>query len=380
MAYRKRILEAKLLEYLNFFSVVGITGPRQSGKSTLLTHTLKDYRYETFDDPRLIELLNEDPEKFLRIYDRHVIFDEVQKVPEIFNVIKLAVDKDRDTPGKYILTGSSQFSFLKGLSESLAGRIGLLTELPFQISEMPQELLTESIFKGSYPELVNKHYALSDDWYAAYLETYLSKDVTALLNIGDKRDFIRLIRLLAANTSQILNMSRFATDIGVDVKTIKRWISVLEASYIIFLLPPFYENFGKRIVKSPKVYFYDTGLVSFLTGITTQELFEHGPMAGSIFENYIVAEVLKKEVHQKTNAELFYLRTSNGEEIDLIVDRKQYKELIEIKLSETFSQKMTKTIVNFQKKNDKGLILYRGKTMPYLPELAVMNYLDYFLK
>lgn len=380
MVYRKRVLETKLLEYLNFFSVVGITGPRQSGKSTLLTKTLTNYRYETFDDPRLVQSLNDDPEKFIRIYDDKVIFDEVQKVPELFNVIKLAVDRDRDTPGKYILTGSSQFSFIKGLSESLAGRIGLLTELPFQIKEMPKAKLKDSIYRGSYPELVNKNYALSEDWYAAYLETYLSKDITALLNIGDKRDFVRLIRLLAANTSQILNMSRFATDIGVDLKTIKRWISVLEASYIIFLLPPFYNNFGKRIVKSPKIYFYDTGLVSFLTGITTEEQFENGPMAGSIFENYIVAEVLKNELHEKSNAELFYLRTSNGEEIDLIVDRKQYKELIEIKSGETFATKMTKTIENFQQRGDKGYVLYRGKSMSYLPEIEVLNYLDYFMK
>lgn len=379
MVYRKRTLEKKLSEYLAYFSVIGLTGPRQSGKSTLLIHTLKEYSYVTFDDPALMDLFYSDPQKFLRIYPDKVIFDEVQKVPELFNLIKKAVDEDRQTPGKYILTGSSQFAFIKGVTESLAGRIGLLSQLPFQISEMPRELREQAIYKGGYPELVNKRYALWEDWYSSYLDTYITKDVSALLHLGDKRDFLRLIRLLAANTSQILNMSRFATDIGVDVKTIKKWISVLEASYIIFLLPPYYRNYGKRIVKSPKIYFYDTGLVSYLTGIRTKELFSNGPMAGSIFENHIIAEVLKQEVHQKSNTELFYLRTNHGEEIDLIVDHKQYKELIEIKHSETFTPKMVKSVELFFEPGDKGYLLYQGKKQKYTSEINVMHYLDYFV-
>lgn len=378
MAYRKRVLEAKLLEYLSYFSVVGLTGPRQSGKSTLLTHTLKDYTYVTFDDPAIVSLFVTDPQKFIRIYNDKVIFDEVQKVPDIFSLIKLAVDNDRKKPGKFVLTGSSQFSFIKGVTESLAGRIGLLTQLPFQISEIPKKLLSESIYRGGYPEPVEKKYVMNQDWYASYLDTYLTKDVSALANIGDKRDFLRLIRLLAANTSQALNMSRFATDIGVDVKTISRWISVLEASYILFLLPPYYKNYGKRIVKSPKVYFYDTGLVSYLTGISSSEVFENGPMTGAIFENYVVSEVMKSEIHRKTNAELFYLRTSHGEEIDLIIDRKQSRELIEIKSGETFSLRMTKAMETFWEPRDKGFVLYRGKKQPYSKEISVMHYLDYF--
>lgn len=379
MFYKNRILEKKLFEYIAYFGVVGLTGPRQSGKSTMLKHSLPNYTYVTFDDPQIVDLLKQDPQKFMRIYANKVIFDEVQKAPEFFNLIKIAIDNDRENPGKFVLTGSSQFNFIKGVSESLAGRIGLLTQLPYQISEMPKELLNKSIFKGSYPELVNKKYQMSDDWYSSYIDTYLTKDVSALLNIGDKRDFFRLIKLLAINTSQILNLSRFATDIGVDVKTIKRWISVLEASYIIFLLPPFYKNYGKRIVKSPKIYFYDTGLVSYLTGISTKELFEQGPMAGSIFENYIISEVMKKEIHQKSNAELFYLRTSQGEEIDLIIDRKQYKELIEIKSGESFNAKMTKTIELFFEPKDKGYLLYQGQNMQYVPEISILNYLNYFL-
>lgn len=377
MPYRKRVLEDKLLEYVNYFSVVGLTGPRQSGKSTLLRHTLKGYRYATFDDPALVDLFFSDPQKFLRIYDNQVIFDEVQKVPSLFSLIKMAVDEDRKTVGKYVLTGSSQFAFIRGVTESLAGRIGLLTQLPFQVAEMPTKHRKEAVYKGSYPELVEKNYALSQDWYASYLDTYLTKDVSALANIGDKRNFLRLIYLLAANTAQILNYSRFATDIGVDVKTIQRWISVLEASYIIFLLPPYFKNYGKRIVKSPKIYFYDTGLVSYLTGVTTKTLFENGPMAGSIFENHVVAEVMKREKHLRSNSELFFLRTSHGEEIDLIVDRKSSRDLVEIKHGETFSPRMTRAIETFIEEGDRGFLLYQGKAKPYLKNIHISHYLDY---
>ena len=315
----------------------------------------------------------------MRIHANNVIFDEVQKVPELFNYIKIAVDKDRDSRGKFILTGSNQFAFSRKISESLAGRIGLLTLLPYQFFELPIYARAEAVYKGSYPELVNKHYALFTDWYSSYLSTYLNKDLNDMANIGNMRDFQRFIRLLAANAAQILNMSRFASDIGVDVKTIKRWISILEASYIIFLLPPYYCNLGKRIVKSPKLYFYDTGLIAFLTGVHTKELFIHGPMAGSIFENYVISEIAKRELHTKSHAELFYYRTQHGEEIDLIVDRKSFKELIEIKLTETYTAKMMKNIEQFAEKNDKGYLLYSGTAFPYLENYQIMNYQDYLL-
>jgi len=383
MHYQHREIEKKLIEYIHHFPVTGLTGPRQSGKSTLLLHTLKDYRYVTFDDYRIVNFFYQDPQKFMATYANKVIFDEVQKAPELFNYIKIAVDQDRSTVGKFIITGSSQFSFIKGLSETLAGRIGLLSLLPYQFSELPKKHDKNCIFQGTYPELVSKNYHLFQDWMSAYLETYLQKDIASLAQIGDMRDFRRLLHLLAINTSQQLNLSRYANDLGVDVKTIKRWISLLEASYIIFLLPPFYENFGKRIVKSPKIYFYDTGLVSFLTGIDSEEAFEKGPMAGSIFENYIVSEILKKELHRKTFAELFYFRTSNGEEIDLIVDRKNTREWIEIKNSYTFHPRMmqlVEKIVDFEDKRNKGYLLYRGENFPYNSGVTVSFYQDYLEK
>lgn len=377
MHYQHRTIEPTLNEYLRYFPVTGLTGPRQSGKSTLLQHLLPDYTYVTFDDYRLISLFQHDPERFLSLYANRVIFDEVQKVPELFNYIKMAVDKDRDSKGKFILTGSSQFSLLKNASESLAGRIGLLSLLPFQFSEIPTRLREESIFRGGYPELVERDYAFYNEWVSSYIETYIHKDIVSLGHVGDTRDFRRLLQLLAANTSQQLNMTRFSNDLGVDVRTIKRWISLLEASYIIFLIPPFYKNYGKRIVKSPKLYFYDVGLVSYLTGIDNQAMYANGPMAGAIFENYMVGEILKKERHTNQASELYYLRTSHGTEVDLIIDRKNKKEWIEIKNAATFNPRMMAAIHAYIEPQDQGFLLYQGENFPYYEPIRVLNYQAY---
>ena len=234
MSYLSRALEPKLQEYIEFFSVVGLTGPRQSGKSTLLKNILPHYQYVTFDDFRITSLFYEDPEKFMEIYSGEVIFDEIQKVPELFEYIKLAVDNDREKTGKFVLSGSSQFHLLKNISESLAGRIGLLSLLPFQYNEVPTALQEKSLYLGGYPELLNKQYAMHQDWFSAYLDTYLHKDVRSLNNVGNLRDFQRFITLLAMHTAQVFDASSFAKDIGVSVSTIKQWASILEASYIIF--------------------------------------------------------------------------------------------------------------------------------------------------
>jgi len=381
MHYIKRVLEDKLEDYLKRFTVVGITGPRQSGKSTLIKHLLKnEYRYFSFDKGSNRELFYGDPVRFMQTYDNKVIFDEVQKVPELFEYIKDAVDNDRRNNGKYVITGSAQFHLIKNITESLAGRIGLLTLLPFQFSEMPKKNRAESMFKGSYPEPVLFNYENNEDWYASYIDTYLERDVRDVAQIGDLRDFKRFIGLLAANTSQILSLSRFANDLGVAVSTINRWISVLEASYIIFLLPPYYKNYGKRIVKSPKIYFYDTGIVSYFTGIRNQELFENGPMKGAIFENYIIAEIVKKERHIKSHADFYYYRTSKGNEVDLIIDRKTQHEFIEIKCNATFNPKMIKQVDELLSKNDKGILLYQGESMSYGKDIKIENYQDYLLK
>jgi predicted AAA+ superfamily ATPase len=377
MKYIKRIIEPIITRYAQLFPVVAITGPRQTGKSTTLINIFKDYKYVTFDDYKVIDFFTRDPEAFMELYNNKVIFDEAQKVPELFNYVKIAVDNDRSNYGKFILTGSSQFTFMTKISESLAGRIGLLSMLPFQFKELPNILKDDSIFKGGYPELVTRKYEGLNEWYESYINTYIEKDVRTLLNIGDLRDFRRLITLLAANTAQVLNMSKLSLELGVAVQTIKRWVSVLEASYIIFLLPTYYKNFGKRVRKLPKIYFYDTGLVSFLTGIKDEQIFENSSMSGSIFENYIVLEIYKKELANNTHSNLYYFRTSNQEEIDLIVDRKTHKELIEIKSSKSFKSKMISSIEKFLEPNDVGYLLFMGKEFQYKPNIKIWNYKDY---
>jgi predicted AAA+ superfamily ATPase len=377
MKYRRRTLEKKLNEYISFFSVVAITGPRQSGKSTLIKKILNDYSYVTFDNKTNVNLFYDDPEKFMRIHQNKVIFDEVQKAPEIFDYIKLSVDEDRETEGKYVLTGSSQWSFSKEIAESLAGRIGLLTLLPYELGEMPVTLIEQSLYCGSYPELVDKKYQLFDDWYASYIETYVEKDLRDIANVGDLRDFQKLIQLLAANTAQVLSYSNFSNNLGVDVKTVKRWVSILEASYIIFLLPPYYNNLGKRVIKSPKVYFYDIGLVAHLCGVSDQKVYERGPMYGAMFENYVIAECLKKILHRRMHSKMYFYRTSHGVEIDLIIDHRKSKEFIEIKASETFHPKMVKSIEGLMEPGDKGYLLYRGEGVPYLEDIKVMSYEAY---
>lgn len=376
MNYTHRVAEASLRRYLKAFPVIGLTGPRQSGKSTLLRHALPDYSYVTFDDAKNILAFTDDPEGFIKKYSSHVIFDEVQYVPEIFHNIKILVDENRSNYGNIILTGSSQFNFLKQVTESLAGRIGLMSLLPFQYSEMPSSLLNESIYAGAYPELVNRQYDEEGLWYASYVETYLTKDVRALANIGDLRDFSRFIQLLAAQVAQTLDMSLYARDIGVSVPTIKRWLSVLEASYIIFLVPPYYQNYGKRIVKSPKIYFYDTGLVSYFTGITTFDQYDKGPLAGSLFENYIVSEIVKRELHTVSQAQVYHFRTQDKVEIDIILDRKTSRDFIEIKKSATFRPAMIKALAKYIEPECRSILLYQGERDLY-QGVEILSYGEY---
>ncbi len=375
MPYFHRVLEEKVAEHLKLFPVVGLTGPRQSGKSTMLKKLLgRSYRYVSFDDLNLVDQFHSDPEGFMGVHSDRIIFDEVQRVPEIFSYVKLIVDGERRKYGRFILTGASQFAFMKRVSESLAGRISLLTLLPFQFSEIPGRLRPPSLYRGGYPELVTRGYQGSFDWYTSYLDTYLTRDIRDLREIGDIRDFRRFVQMLASRVAQVLNMSEIARDIGVSVVTVKKWISVLEASYIVFLLPPYYKNLGKRIIKSPKLYFLDTGIVSYLTGIRTRELYEKGPLYWTLFENYIISEVYKKELHSRSGAELFYFRESNGGEIDLIIDRRPGVDFVEIKASHTFRPEMARALSRFMPERDHGYVVYSGKDGRHSRSLRAVNY------
>jgi uncharacterized protein len=374
-----RVIRSLFNRYLSSFPAVGLTGPRQSGKSTFLQNELTDYRYITFDNPQNIEYFETDPAGFIKEYANKVIFDEAQLVPKLFHYVKMAIDQDRQNYGKFVLSGSSQFHLLNHIAESLAGRIGLLTLLPLQLSEIPGQYHRDTIFKGCYPELILNNYHERRLWYGSYFDTYVNKDVRRISNITNIRDFQRLIHMLAVNTAQILDMSSYAKELGISVPTIKRWLSILEASYIIYLLPPYYKNFNKRIIKSPKIYFYDTGLVSYLTGITTFDQYDKGPMAGAIFENYVITEIIKNERHHGHDCDFYYIRTSEKIEVDLIIDRKSSLDYIEIKKSGTFSPKMTSPIKKFITNQDRGFILYNGDRFPYHDNINIINYQDFLL-
>ena len=380
MSYFQRKLEKPLLEALKTFPVVAVTGPRQSGKSTIIKHLLQhEYDIVRMDRPEVRDVFYHDPVSFMQNHSHKVVFDEAQLVPELFEYVKVAVDEDRQNYGKFVLSGSHQFNLMRGISESLAGRVANLTLLPLQCEEMPAALRDAAIWQGGYPELVQQNYLNKSLWFSSYLSTYLEKDVRLHNNIGDLRDFQRLINLLAANVSQQLNLSTLARDIGVAVSTVSRWVSILEASYIIFLVQPFYKNYGKRIVKAPKVYFYDTGLVSHLVGIDSEAHFRKGPLSGALFENYVVSEVLKKETHSVSHSDIYYFRSHSGQEVDLIIDRKRHQELIEIKLNSTFKPNMLKHVESFMSENDRGYLVYTGETKAYKDTVNVVNFQEWLL-
>ena len=378
--YIHRKTEEKIELFLELFPIVGITGPRQSGKSTMLKYILKNtFNYITFDDYRNVNLFYDDPEKFISIYNKYVVFDEIQKVPELFHYLKRVVDEEREINGRFIITGSAQFSMMTSITESLAGRIGLLTLLPFHFEEIIKTEFHPSEFRGCYPEVVTKRYRNTEHWYNSYLETYIEKDARTISNIGNLTDFRRLIKMLAANCSQILNFSTLANSLGISVNTVKRWVSVLEASYIIFLLPPYFKNYNKRIIKSKKIYFYDTGLVSALTGIQNEAMYENGPLSGPIFENYIVSEIKKKLLHSANYSEMYFYRTSNHVEVDLLIEDGLNLKMVEIKSSKTFRTKMVKPMESILQENDKGFLLYQGEEFSYTKMIKVWPYQKFLM-
>jgi predicted AAA+ superfamily ATPase len=343
--YIQRTIEKLLPGILATFPCLAVTGPRQSGKSTLLRHALPEYRYITLDDPAILEQAHNDPVYFLDSLGERCIIDEIQLAPGILSYVKMRVDADRSRNGRFVFTGSQQFGMIRNLGDSLAGRIALLDLLPFAAGEMQQieavtggglELFATSCLTGAYPQLATTLEIDRRLWYSSYIQTYLERDIRSLYDIGRLREFHRFMQLLAVRCSQMLNMSAFATDLGVSVTTIKRWLSVLEAGRIIFILPPNFNNLGKRITKMPKVYFLDTGLACHLAGVRDREQLMEGPMAGALFENYCLQETVKSFANQGEQPRLSYVRTNNGLEVDLIIEGNNLRMLpVEIKLSRT---------------------------------------------
>ncbi|PKM99849.1 MAG: GTP-binding protein [Elusimicrobia bacterium HGW-Elusimicrobia-2] len=383
--YIDREIGKVLRKQIKSFSALALTGPRQSGKSTLVRKLFeKSHKIISFDDPLIRERAIADPKLFLEAAGSKAVFDEIQYVPEILSYIKMLIDGDRRKKGRFIFTGSQQFNLIKNLGDTLAGRIALFDLLPFGIEEkrkipaLKRKLLNvknafiHSCLRGSFPEINIDSKIDSSVWYGSYIQTYLERDVRTIYNVGILREFQRFLHLLASRCSQILNISGLSGDLGVSANTVKKWLSVLEASRIIYVLPPFWRNYGKRITKSPKIYFLDSGLVCYLTGIKTEEHLLTGPMAGAMFENFVVQETVKCFMNSGRKPDLFYLRTQNNLEIDLILEKNLEVYPLEIKLSKTPNLGMAASIERY-KKVFQGLKVKEGKIICLTEE-------DFFIK
>ncbi|NOZ45985.1 MAG: ATP-binding protein, partial [Chlorobi bacterium] len=338
-----RIAEKELTILASQFKAVAVIGPRQSGKTTLVKKVFASKPYVSLENPDMRNFALEDPKGFLSNYPEGAVLDEVQRVPEIFSYLQQILD-DKNISGQFILTGSNNFLLQENIAQSLAGRVGYLFLLPLSLNEIPEKLNANALlFKGFYPALYQTKIDTSR-FYANYIRTYVERDVRLIKNITDLYTFERFIKLCAGRIGNLLNMSSLAVEVGVDVKTIDAWLAVLETSFIIFRLNPYHENFNKRIVKMPKIYFYDTGLASALLGIENESQLMLHPQRGNLFENMIVGDFLKRRYNKGQLHNLYFWRNNTGNEIDLIWVSSNKKIPIEIKSGQTITSEYFKGI------------------------------------
>jgi len=336
----KRRASETILRLCKGFPVVAITGPRQSGKTTLARAVFPDKAYVSLEDPDTRAFAESDPRDFLGRYPNGAILDEVQRCPDLFSYLQGNVDQDKRM-GKFILTGSQQFGLHTQITQSLAGRVGMVNLLPFSYAELadagkPQTDPESAIYVGSYPPLYDRN-VLPSEWYPGYVATYVERDLRQLIAVRDLSMFQLFLRMCAARTGQLLNLSSLASDCGITHNTAKAWLSVLEASYILFCLRPHHRNFNKRLVKSPKLYFYDTGLVSWLLGIQNPDQVMTHSLRGALFENWVVSELMKGRFNRGLPSNLFFWRDSAGHEVDLLVEQGERLFPIEIKAGRTIA-------------------------------------------
>lgn len=348
MNHISRTLQEYLIEEAKYFPVVSLSGPRQAGKSTLLKDTFKDFEMVSLEDPDTLLIAQGDPRGFLEYYNKGVIIDEVQRMPELFSYIQGYADKDRKA-GRFILSGSQNYLMHKHISQSLAGRVSLSTLLPLDLveingSEHRLEDVNELMIRGFYPgKIIND--IPSSMFYRNYVKTYLERDVSDLINSSKLSTFRSFLRFLAHTCGQPSNLSKISNDLDVSMNTLKSWLQILESSYIVFTLPAYSRNLGKRLIKSPKVYFYDVGLLCYLLDIKSIDKLVLYEKEGSIFENFVIAEKIKQNAHKHGATEHFYFRDSNGLEIDLVeLFSDGSQSLTEIKSGKTFKSDFTKTL------------------------------------
>ncbi len=366
----KRKLHNNLLNLASKFPVVSIIGPRQSGKTTLVKYSFPDKSYVSLEEPDSREFAQTDPRGFLAAYPEGAILDEIQRAPELLSYIQTIVD-DQNQPGMFILTGSNNYLLQETISQTLAGRVAITTLLPLSLEELfnegykidsPEELL----FTGLYPRIFDQHIE-PEIWYSNYIQTYIERDVRLIKNIIDLSTFQRFIKLCAGRTGQILNLSSLGNDCGITHNTAKSWISILEASFVIFLHQPYYRNFNKRLIKQPKIYFFDPGLASSLLGIESKVQLDTHFLKGSLFETFVISELHKYRLNRGLKPHLYFWRDNHGNEIDCIIESGNKLTPVEIKAGKTINKDFFKGLLYWQKiafkEAQQGFIVYGGEGM-----------------
>lgn len=372
----QRTLENKIVEAAQNYRVVGLVGPRQSGKTTLAKKVFPEYSYVSLENPDSRLRALSDPRSFLKSLPTSAILDEVQNTPDLFSYLQEIVDDKKDHR-RFVLTGSNSFQLNEKISQSLAGRIRLFSILPLTLAEIPDHLRSDSLnqimLNGFYPRIYDQSLNPSE-WFEGYYQTYLQKDVREILNISDINQFDRFVRLCAGRIGCLSDYNSVASEVGISQPTAMRWSSVLEASYITFRLYPHFNNFGKRLIKTPKLYFYDTGLVCQLLRIRSLEHLETHPLRGFIFENFVVSECMKLMFNQGAQPALYFWRDQHGHEIDLIIDKGLELVPIEIKSGSTFQSEWLKNLEWFSNLQSKveSYLIYGGNQCFSLKETQVL--------
>lgn len=375
-----RIITPELSAQLQEYPVITVIGPRQAGKTTLVRTALPDYNYVTLENPEVREIASDDPKGFLKRYPDRAIFDEIQRAPHLLSYLQGMVDEDQRN-GRFVLTGSHQLELRAAVTQSLAGRTGMLHLLPLSIAELEGvdirfDGFEEYIHHGFLPRVYDQHQR-PHTAYANYYQTYVERDVRQLIQLKDATLFEKFIKLLAGRVGQVINYQSLANDVGVDGKTIKQWLSILEASFVVFKLPPYFENFGKRVIKSPKYYFTDTGLLAYLLDIEKAAQVTRDPLVGSLFENLVVLEALKARYNQGAAASLYFFRDNHGNEIDLLHKSGSALTGVEIKAAATWNRGFKKALNRFADKLSplaRRFVVYSGDVQSFSDGVEALPY------
>ncbi|HBR18719.1 MAG: GTP-binding protein [Chlamydiae bacterium GWC2_50_10] len=383
--YIRRSLEPVLKRAAKEFPAVVLTGPRQAGKTTLLKHLFSaSHRYLSLEAPDVRLAATSDPRSFIRMYPPPVIFDEIQYAPDLLFYVKEKIDEERKKYGQYVLTGSQNILLLQQVAESLAGRAAVLKLLPLSLPEimgepfrpfpwekkesssesLPIEMFWKMALRGSYPELIDNPEKDAALWQSSYIQTYLERDIRTIRQIGDLTQFQLFLRALAARSAQLFQLSDLSRDIGISLNTAKSWLAILEATYQVVVVRPYFANISKRLVKTPKIYFTDVGTLCYLTGLRDIGLLASGPLAGAVAETFVFSELFKRILHRGADPRISFWRTASGSEVDFIIEEEGRVIPLEVKASATPSPRMAEAVLSFRKdlgkKAREGYVVHLG--------------------